>query len=323
MDAPPVENTTGSAQMKKFLIIAVAALLIFSFIKIKNPVNVPKIKDADITPEQESRGEGITQELRSFSISGFSEDGKNRWQVEGESADILSETVNMRAIKAKSSGKKIGMVLTADEGTFFKTSKDVELRKNVIANTDEGTTLKADKLKWLAETERIVTDDYVYIQREDIDVSGRGVEATPAMKKVQLNRDIKMTIHSALVKKDGSGDTGKAGAERETVITCDGPLEVDYQNHFSIFNKNVIVEDKEGRIFADKVIAYIDPEQRKLSKVVAKGNVKIIHRQNISYSDEAIYLANEGRVILAGRPKVVIYSTDELMKAAEGTNESL
>ena len=298
MDAPPVENTTGSAQMKKFLIIAVAALLIFSFIKIKNPVNVPKIKDADITPEQESRGEGITQELRSFSISGFSEDGKNRWQVEGESADILSETVNMRAIKAKSSGKKIGVVLTADEGTFFKTSKDVELRKNVIVNTDEGTTLKADKLKWLAETERIVTDDYVYIQREDIDVSGRGVEATPAMKKVQLNRDIKIKIHSAIVKRDDS-------------------------NHISYFNKNVIVEDKEGKIFADKVIAYIDPEQKKLYKVVAKGNVKIIHRQNTSYSDEAIYLANEGRVILAGRPKVVIYSTDELMKGAEATNGSL
>ena len=304
--------------MKKFLVIILAALVIL--ILVKNNKQIEVGKDAEVIPEQQ---EDIMQKVQTFSISGFSENGKNKWQVEGESADILSATVNMRAIKARSYGKKTNVTLTADEGTFFKNSKDIELRKNVIANTDEGTTLKTDKLKWLSEAEKIITDNYVHIQREDIDVSGKGAEAAPNMKKVQLNRDIKMTIYRACVEKDNFDNASKFWTKHETTITCDGPLEVDYQNHFSIFNKNVIIEDKEGKIFADKVIAYIDPEQKKLYKAVAKGNVKIMRQQNTTFSDEAIYLAKEGRVILVGSPKVVIYSVNRLPEDPNEINESL
>ncbi len=306
MDASSVEDKTR--EMKKYLLIILAVLLIIVFVKSRKPADTPK--DTDIVSEQVPEEENTAQEVQSFSISGTSEDGKNKWQVEGESADIFSDVVNMRTIEVKSDSAETSVTLTADEGTFFKDSKDVELRKNVIASTDEGTTLKTERLKWLAVAEKIVTDDYVYIEREDMNVSGTGAKAIPDMERVYLNQDIKMTITPS------TKDSG-AGVESETIITCDGPLKVDYQNNISYFNKNVIMKNKDGEIFADKVIAYIDPEGKRVYKAKALGNVKIVHKQNVSYSNKAIYLADEGKAILVGRPKVIIYSVDKVLGGKE------
>ncbi len=255
-------------------------------------------------------GENIAEKVQSFSISGNSADGKNSWQVEGESADIFSETVNMNAIKAKSRSDKINVTLNADEGTFYRDTKDVELRKNVVANTDEGTTLKTDTLKWYAEAEKVTTDDYVQIHRNDVDISGKGAKGSPNLNKIQLNSEVKMTMHPALSASEN--EAGKGVVKPTTVITCDGSLEVDYKRYISYFNKNVIIEDKEGKIYADKVIAYIDPKEKKISKAIAKGNVKIEHKQNVSYCKKAIYLADKGKIVLIGKPRVVIYSLDKL-----------
>jgi len=308
--------------MKKYLVIILAVLLAFIFLKNKRPADIPRSND--VTRQPSAGQKDITQRVQSFSISGKSFDGNNRWEIEGESADIFSEVVNIHAIKATSYGKEISITLTADEGVFYKEGKDVELRKNVIANTNEGTILKTEELRWLAKAEKIVTDDYVYIQRENMDVSGIGAEAVPDMKKVYLRQDIKMTISSVKsADSNGASKTSKA-AKPATIITCDGPLEVDYQNNISHFDKNVIIQDKKGKIFADEVIAYIDPGQKRIYKAEASGNVRIVHKQNISYCDKAIYLADKGRVILFGRPKVVIYSANGLLKhAREETYGSL
>ena len=297
--------------MKKFLVLILIIVLgAFAYVKTRKS---QKILAIAASPTQAASEENIAEKVQSFLISGNSPDGKSSWQVEGESADIFSETVNMDTVKAKSHNDKVNVTLNADEGTFYKNTKDIELRKNVVANTSEGTTLKTEKLKWLAEAERIVTDDYVHIQREDVSIYGRGAEASPNMNKVQLDSEIKMTINPAL--STNEDEVGKGGA----VITCDGPLEADYKNYVSYFNKNVVIEDKEGKIFADKVIAFIDPQQKKIRKAIAKGHVKIIHKQNTSYSDKAIYLADKGKVILIGKPKVVIYSADGLVGQVEGS----
>ncbi|UCH12653.1 MAG: LPS export ABC transporter periplasmic protein LptC [Candidatus Omnitrophota bacterium] len=308
--------------MKKFLLIILAVLLIIVFVKSRKPADTPK--DADIVSEQVPKEENTAQGVQSFSISGTSEDGKNRWQVEGESADIFSDVVNMRTIEAKSDSAETSVTLTADDGTFFKDSKDVELRKNVIVNTDEGTTLKTNRLKWLAEAENIITDEYVYIQRENMDVSGTGAKAVPDMKRVWLNQDVKMKIYPDKNIDSKSDNETSSMVKSPMIITCDGSLYVDYQNNISYFNKNVIVQDKDGKIFADKVIAYIDPERKRVYKTKALGNVKIVHKQNVSYSNKVIYLVDEGKAILVGRPKVVIYSVDKILEGKEAeTGESL
>ena len=49
----------------------------------------------------------------------------------------------------------------------------------------------------------------------------------------------------------------------------------------------------------------------KIDKIVARGNVKIVRGENVSYSDEAIYTAADKKITLSGRPKLIIYSTEE------------
>lgn len=305
--------------MKPYLLIASIFVIISGCARSEKTAAVSK--NADVASEQPTQKQDATQTVQTFSISGFSEDGKSRWQVEGESADIFSDTVDMRSIEAKSYGEETSVTLTAEEGTFFRNSKDVELRKNVVVNTDEGTTLKTDRLNWDAAAEKITTDDYVHVERKDISVAGTGAEAIPGAKKVWLNKDVKMLVHPSLPKGDSANEEKN---DKPTIITCDGPLEVDYKNNVSYFNKNVIIEDKEGKIFADKAIAYINPTQRKIYKAIVRGNVKIMHKQNVSYCDKAVYLPEKGKVVLVGRPKVIIYSVDKMIEGTEKEkNESL
>ncbi len=55
-----------------------------------------------------------------------------------------------------------------------------------------------------------------------------------------------------------------------------------------------------------------------IDKLVARGNVKIVKGENTSYSDEATYLSAEKKIILTGKPRLVLYSTDDLKGALTG-----
>ena len=40
--------------------------------------------------------------------------------------------------------------------------------------------------------------------------------------------------------------------------------------------------------------------------MVARGNVRIVNGENVTYSEKAIYLVDQGRVVLPKRPKLVM-----------------
>jgi len=56
----------------------------------------------------------------------------------------------------------------------------------------------------------------------------------------------------------------------------------------------------------------------KIEKLVARGNVKIVKGENTSYSDEATYLGADKKIILTGKPRLVLYSTDDLKGVMTG-----
>lgn len=238
-----------------------------------------------------------TEQVQSFSISGFSDSGKKTWEVKGKSADILSEVINLSGIDGNSYGDEVTVNLKADEGVFNKSNNNLELNKNVVVVTDEGTKLTTQRLNWDAKEELIDTDEHVLIEREDMDLEGRGGFCHPDLKKAQLNEDIKLKIK-----------------DRSTVITCDGPLEVDYNKNVSYFYNNVKLDDRKVQIYSDKSTAYFDPKRRVVTKVFCEGNVKILRGEDVTYAEELTYLPDESRVILTGRPKIIIHSTDELLQ---------
>ena len=250
---------------------------------------------------------GVTtkEEVKQFSISGFSEDGKKAWQVEGKSADIFADVINISKINADSYSDKANVNLKAEEGVFDKRTSDVELNNNVVIITDEGTKLTTEALEWNASKECVTTDNRVFIERKDVDIEGDGAWATPNLKRAKLLKNIKLTVKDP----------------KSAVITCDGPFEIDYAGYVAYFFNNVKLDDKEAVINTDKATAYLDPDKKALKKVLCQGSVKIVREGNTTYAEELTYLPEEGRVILSGRPKIVVSDVNKLAEQAKEKDE--
>lgn len=96
-----------------------------------------------------------------------------------------------------------------------------------------------------------------------------------------------------------------------TTITCDGEVQFDYEKNQAFFTNNVKVKSSDGNIDADKITVNLDSETRKVRDIVAEGNVKITRGENTTYSDKATYVESEKKVLLTGRPKLIIYQEGE------------
>jgi LPS export ABC transporter protein LptC len=245
------------------------------------------------------------EKARIFSISGFSHTGKKVWEMHGKSADIFSDIINLSDINAVSYGDKVKVSLEADKGVFIRGTNDIELTGNVRIVTDEGTTLDTATLNWTAKEGLVYTDAKVFIKRKEMDIAGTGALSRHTLKLAQLDTDINVSLKKPVA-----------------VITCDGPLEVDYEKNIAYFNNNVKVVDKETSINTDKATAYFEPRKRSLKMVFCQGNVSIKRGEDITYAKQLTYLPGEGRVMLEGRPKIIIRSSNDLLQRHKEKKEN-
>ena len=69
----------------------------------------------------------------------------------------------------------------------------------------------------------------------------------------------------------------------------------------AITSNHMAAQDKRGKLTADAVDVFYDKGSKRISKIVAAGNVVVENPDgNKTYSDNVIYLADEGRIILGG-----------------------
>lgn len=274
------------------------------------------------------------QQIDNFSLAGFGDKGKKTWELSGKSADIFDEVVKLKSVEGKLYGKEEDVNLTADKGDFNKTDGKVHLEDNVVITTSSGTQLTTDSLDWDRKNQLVTTNDVVNIERDGMVTSGTGAVGQMGLKKVSLEKDVKVDI----LPKDKEGKPPKPG--ERIIATCDGPLEVDYQSNIATFKNNVKVEREGSIIYCDRLDIYFiagkkdDAKQQaeeskqeqpapglmgsKIDKLFARGNVKIVQGENVSYSDEATYNAIDKKIILSGKPKLLIYSSEGLNNAPTG-----
>lgn len=94
----------------------------------------------------------------------------------------------------------------------------------------------------------------------------------------------------------------------KTEITCDGEVQFDYEKDLAYFDKNVkVISDDGATIDADRITVNLEPKTKKIKDIVAEGNVRIVRGENTTYSEKATYIEAEKRVVLTGKPKLVIY----------------
>jgi len=215
------------------------------------------VRDESIGKEEEDID--VKQKVHNFKLEGFSKSGENQWYIEGEFAKIIESNIFLSKIKSENFGKDMHINLTADEGVYDRVSGSTELSGNVIISTSDGGTLTMERANWESEKEEVHTESYVVIVHSGIILQGRGGIVNPKKHWAILNKEIKVMDLS------------------DRVITCDGPLEVYYDLRKVIFNNNVEINEPQGKMIADKLIAYFDPEQKKIEKIEWLGNVKAIY----------------------------------------------
>lgn len=235
-----------------------------------------------------------SQQIVAFSLSGYNPDGSKRWDLKGEAAEILGEIVRLSQVVAVAYGNEVNVTLTGDEGTLDKTSNDMTLEHHVVATTTDGARLTTDRLQWHAASQQVTTDAPVLVQRQNLEIEGTAAIAEPEFKRVAVQEAVTVRVRPS------------------TLITCAGPLEVDYANHIAVFHENVIVTDERGQIFADRMDVWFEPKTNAILKVVATGHVVIVRGENRTYSEQAEYYAEQNKVILTGAPRLEIYSKDEI-----------
>ena len=249
-------------------------------------------------------GEGeknAQQEVKDFSFVQYQEGGGQKWKMNGRSAEVLDNKVNIDYLSALSFGEGTMLKLKAKKGIFDKGENIVHLNDNVVMASTDGTKLTTDHLVWDAETKNVSTDASVNIKRPDMSITGTGAVCDMEGKTAELKKDISADLVSG-----GPGILSPENGKSQTTITCDGPLELNYKQNKAFFHGNVNVEDSKGTILSDRIDVYFNPQTRHVKCVVARGNVKIINGENVTYSEKAIYLVDQGRVILPNRPKLVI-----------------
>ena len=241
------------------------------------------------------------QTVAGFSLVQYEDGGAKKWELKGKKAQIEDGKVKIDKVSALAFGEEATLKLKAQKGFFDREKSTVHLEDDVVVKTTDGTTLTTDSLDWDAEAKKVFTEKEVTIKKADFQVNGSGAEVDLEQKRAEVKKDVTANITS--VAPDYLQTTNHKSL---TTITCDGPLEINYKKNRARFLNNVEVNDREGNIFADRIDLYFNPTTRRIRCVVARGNVRIVNGENITYSEKAIYLVSEGRVILPKRPKLVI-----------------
>lgn len=240
------------------------------------------------------------QQFEGFDLQGYTEGGERAWDVKGDTADILGNTIEIFHVDANRYGEQ-EMNLKARNGTLDKATGNIHLEKDVVITAKTGGQLRTDSLDWDKEGDLVQTDDYVIITDERMVATGTGLNARPGLKLVKLMEDVTVTVKTDPQNPDDSVLT----------ITCDGSLVIDQAKGFAVFNKNVVAIKGDRTLKADKMEIYFDLEESKMKKVICLGNVEIFQGENKTYSDKAVYTAENQKIVLSGRPKLIMITGGE------------
>ncbi|MBU0571488.1 MAG: LPS export ABC transporter periplasmic protein LptC [Candidatus Omnitrophica bacterium] len=231
---------------------------------------------------------GLKQKVLVFSIDGRTSKGVKQWHLEGKAAELVDNKIYLEDLNGAAFGEEFTINLLSDKGVYCRDRSEVELIGNVKVTADDGTVLITDQAVWSQSTKDIFTDAPVRIEREDMVATGTGGRANSEKRIAMLFSDVTVEMKPA------------------TLVKCDGSLEAGFNENKAVFLENVRVTDKDGELIADKLTVHIDPETRKISEVIAEGNVKLLKGNSYTLCEKTTYTDGTGSVKFFGRPRVVI-----------------
>jgi LPS export ABC transporter protein LptC/lipopolysaccharide transport protein LptA len=241
---------------------------------------------------------GLPQQIEGLNLVGYSDGGTKSWDIKGDTADINGDQVKVTNVNANSYGDK-DTNLKAKKGEIDRTTGNVNLQDDVVVTTEDGARMKTETLQWDRQENVVRTKDRVSIEDSNMKVEGDGMEAHPGLKAAKLEGNVTADI------KAENKDKKK---ENRIQITSDGPMEIDQEKKIAVFTENVVAEEgASGRTLrADRMEVTFDAESRKIKELVCSGHVSVKQGNNVTYSDGLVYKADEQRMVLTGKPKLIL-----------------
>jgi len=239
------------------------------------------------------------QKINDFYLSNYKADGTRDWEIEGEKAVLGEDTVNIDTMQAKYYSEDDTLSMKSQKATLNKSNHNIHLENDVHIENKDGIQLETNSLNWKKKENKVETDDWVDAQRQDLKIVAKGLNADTKFKNVNFEKNVEMTLSDK-----------ENMHKKPTTIICDGPLDIEYTLGRAIFLNNVIFENEEGKMFADKATVFFDTKEKKLLKVVAEGAVKIIKDENVTFANKATYLGKEERIVLEGTPRIIYFPQD-------------
>ncbi len=103
------------------------------------------------------------------------------------------------------------------------------------------------------------------------------------------------TYASALIEK----------SEKSPIIITSETLTADNKSNTAVFEGSVVAKTKDITMYSNKMTVFYNNKEKKISKIHAVGDVKVHNEERALFSDEAIYIDAEEKIIFTGNPKAV------------------
>ncbi|MCA9403900.1 MAG: LPS export ABC transporter periplasmic protein LptC [Candidatus Omnitrophica bacterium] len=250
------------------------------------------------------------QRFQGFNLQGYNDSGEKAWDVVGETADVVDGTkIQLTNINANTYGER-SLNVTAAEGLVDQKSGFMKLEKDVVITSDDGSQMMTDYVEWNREEDLVQSDDEVFIKNDNFTATGTGLEARPGMKSAQLKKDVTVRVDTSQLAPESSAEAVEPPKQFLTV-TSDGPMVLDQLLNKARFEVNVVAEQEDQTLKADVIEIYFKEGMRDIIEMVCIGNVEITQGDNRTYAEKATYNAEDQKLTLSGRPKLILETGGE------------
>lgn len=223
--------------------------------------------------------------------------------VQGKKTILSSHSQTSRADLINSSQdqqlQKFSLVGFDDKGKKFwnlegdtakiDPAQRIFLDQNVTLKLKDDTVIRTDHVQWLQGGGVLKTNAPVFVDHQSVKIKGVGAFGKPSESFIQLNRHIEMVINQT------------------TTLTCYGPMKIFYKESKIIFYQNVKVKDQRGVLSANRMDVFFNPSDKKISQIIARGDVVIERGTDTTRSERAIYSVATGSIRLEGNPEVTLH----------------
>lgn len=150
--------------------------------------------------------ERLPQQIVADLVLRESKAGRLSWVLRADSAFYYGdgERTRLRGVQVdfyNERGDSVRSRLTAREGEMDPTRRDLVARDSVDVRTHDGTRLETEELRWVQETEKVLSDRFVRLTRGRSVVTGIGIESDAALRTYRILSQ----VSGELREEDGEG----------------------------------------------------------------------------------------------------------------------